>query len=120
MEGYCHRSYVCTCNRRPRRKWLATCRETTFLEGVAAPPPLPKRRLLLLPGTPVLISIINTKKGATEGGDFAKADEQRLVNLPLRVDVYSAKEQHQPSNGQHRGCDQLNVKFHSLLRLKKT
>ena len=61
---------------------------------------LHRLRLLFL-----FVGVVHSHNRSGKGCNLTKADEQRLVNLPLRVDVHSAKEQHQPTNGQHRGCD---------------
>ena len=53
------------------------------------------------------INIINSKQGTGEGGEFAEGYEEGLMDLSLRVDIHPAKEEYEPANGEHGGCQEL-------------
>ena len=54
-----------------------------------------------------LVDIINSKQCAGEGSGLSKGNEQRLVDLSLRVDEGSAKEQDQTSKREDKGGYEL-------------
>ena len=65
------------------------------------------------PGTPMFVIVIYSKQTAGEGGGFAKSNEEGLVDLSLRVDERSAKEQNQTSERENKGGYELCV-FHLM------
>ena len=54
-----------------------------------------------------LVDIINSKQCAGEGSGLSEGNEQRLVDLSLRVDEGSAKEQDQTSKREDKGGYEL-------------
>ena len=54
-----------------------------------------------------LVDIINSKQCAGEGSGLSEGNEQRLVDLSLRVDEGSAKEQNQTSKREDKGGYEL-------------
>ena len=59
------------------------------------------------PGTPMFVIVIYSKQTAGEGSGLSKGNEQRLVDLSLRVDEGSAKEQDQTSKREDKGGYEL-------------
>ena len=55
------------------------------------------------------IDIVNAEERSCEGGDLAEADEERLVDLSLRVDEHPAEEHRQSSEGEQCGGKELYV-----------
>ena len=54
-----------------------------------------------------LVDVVDTKEGAGEGGGFAEGYKEGLVDLSLRVDEGSAKEQDQTSKRENKGGYEL-------------
>ena len=59
------------------------------------------------PGTPMFVIVIYSKQTAGEGSGLSEGNEQRLVDLTLRVDEGSAKEQDQTSKREDKGGYEL-------------
>ena len=53
------------------------------------------------------VNIVYSKQCAGEGGGLSEGNEQRLVDLTLRVDEGSAKEQDQTSKRENKGGYEL-------------
>ncbi len=79
----------------------------------ALPSLLVRIRWMIAIFIPVFVRVINSKQGSCKGGNFAKPDEQTLVDLTLWRYEDPAKQQHQPTNGHHRRRYQLYVRFHN-------
>ena len=54
-----------------------------------------------------LVDVVDTEEGAGEGSGLSEGNEQRLVDLTLRVDEGSAKEQDQTSKREYKGGYEL-------------
>jgi hypothetical protein len=72
---------------------------------MVALPPLPIMRLILLMGAPASILIIDAHDRSGERGDLSEADEQGLMDLSLRVDKDSAKEEYESAKGEYGGSE---------------
>jgi hypothetical protein len=55
----------------------------------------------------MFVIVIYSKQTAGKGGGFAKSNEEGLVDLSLRVDEDSAKEQDQTSKREDKGGYEL-------------
>ena len=64
----------------------------------------------------VFVGVIDAEQCACEGGDLAKADEERFMDLSFRLDEDPAEKQDHASDGEQRGCEQLYVRvvFHGV------
>ena len=61
----------------------------------------------------LFVNVVDAEQCTGEGRHFTKSDEKWFVDLSFRCDERSDEQQHQPTNGQHRCGDQLNVKLHN-------
>ena len=64
------------------------------------------------PGTPMFVIVIYSKQTAGESGGFAEGYKEGFVDLTLRVDEGSAKEQDQTSKREDKGGYELKFDFH--------
>ena len=54
-----------------------------------------------------LVDVVYSKQSSGEGGGFAKSNEEGLVDLSLRIDERSAKEQNQTSKREDKSGYEL-------------
>ena len=67
----------------------------------------------------MFIDIVDAEEGTGEGGCLAEGDEKGGVNLALRVDEDSTEEKDEASDGEDKGCYELEVVFHISQKLPK-
>ena len=60
----------------------------------------------------LLIDIIYSEECTSEGGCFSEGYKERGVDLALRVDEDATKEQDEASDGEDKGCDELEFYLH--------
>ena len=53
------------------------------------------------------IDVVYPEERACKGCNLAKADEERLMDLSVWLYEHAAEEHRQPSQGEHRRCDEL-------------
>ena len=63
-------------------------------------------------GAPVSIYIIDTKQSPCEGGSLPERDEERGVNLALRVNEDATEEENEASEGENKCGYKLQVCVH--------
>ena len=67
----------------------------------------------------MLVRVVDSEQCAGKSSDLAEADEERLMNLSLRVDKDSAVEHDHSSDGEERSRKQLYVRMVFHFRVQK-
>ena len=55
----------------------------------------------------LFVDVVDAHQRAGEGGDFPERDEERFMDLSLRIDEDAAKEEDESADGKYKGGDEL-------------
>ena len=60
----------------------------------------------------MFIDIVYTEQCTSEGAGLTEGDEEGGVDLALGVNEDATEEENEASDGEHKGCYELQVDFH--------
>ena len=63
----------------------------------------------------MFIDVIDSEECAGEGTGLAEGNEEGGVDLALWVNEDAAEEENEASDGEHKGCYELQFKFHNFV-----
>lgn len=68
----------------------------------------------------MFIDIVYTEESTGECAGLAEGDEQGGMDLALGVNEDATEEENEASDGEHKGCYELEIYFHGFLSHKGT